>query len=137
MAEVGQTLLSLGRYAEALEVYREALARQLRVLKPGDGYLQYSYDGVGQALLGLGRAREAIPPLQQAVAFEASQPEDLAESGFALARALVADGRGAEARFEAQRARERFTQAGKAPRAAEVLTWLEAQTQPAKARVRQ
>ncbi len=136
LAEVGQTLLSLGRYAEALEVYREALARQLRVLKPGDGYLQYSYDGVGQALLGLGRAREAIAPLQQAVAFEASQPEDLAESGFALARALVADGRGVEARFEAQRARERFTQAGKAPRAAEVLTWLEAQTQPAKARVR-
>ena len=46
-------------------------------------------------------------------------------SGFALARALWVTGQQPEARAEAARARERFTQAGLAPRVSEVDTWLE------------
>jgi tetratricopeptide (TPR) repeat protein/predicted Ser/Thr protein kinase len=130
MAEVGQCLLGLGRYQEALEVYQETLGLQLRTLKPEDEYLQYTYDGVGQALLGLGRAREAIVPLQKAVSYASMSPDVLADSGFALAKALWAEGRPGEARAEASKARERFTQAGLEKRAAEVLAWLDTQAKP-------
>ena len=122
--EVGMCLLGLKRYDEALGVYQHALAIKSKVLPAGDEGLQYTYDGVGQALLGLGRAREAVEPLRQAVAFTSVRPEVLAESGFALARALWVTGDKPEARGEAAHARERFTQAGMAPRANEVDAWL-------------
>ncbi|MDY7227374.1 serine/threonine-protein kinase [Hyalangium rubrum] len=130
MAEVGQCLLDLERYPEALRVYEETLALQLRVLKPEDTYLQYTYDGVGQALLGLGRALDAIAPLRKAVSFESMPPDVLAISGFALAKALSEEGQHEAARAEAEKARERFTRAGKEQRAAEILAWLEAQAKP-------
>jgi tetratricopeptide (TPR) repeat protein len=122
---VGQCLLKLGRHEESLALFERALALKRKALAPDDEDLQYSYDGVGQALLGLGRAREAIAPLRQAVTFATMGPDTLAESGFALARALwVADARH-EARGEAARARERFHEAGLAPRVSEVDSWLE------------
>jgi len=123
MDEVGMCLLGLRRYGEALEVYRSALDIKRKALEPGDEQLQYSYDGVGQALLGLGRAREAIEPLRQAVAITSAPPGTLAESGFALARALWQEGRRPEALAEAARAEARFIEARDAGRAAEVASW--------------
>jgi tetratricopeptide (TPR) repeat protein/predicted Ser/Thr protein kinase len=122
--EQGMSLLGLARYGEALRVYEEALAGKRKQLPPGHDDLHYSYDGVGQALLGLGRTREAIEALRQALTFTGVPPEMLGESGFALARALRQEGRHEEARAEAARARERFTQAGRTGRAADVEAWV-------------
>jgi tetratricopeptide (TPR) repeat protein/predicted Ser/Thr protein kinase len=123
--EQGMSLLGLARYDEALRVYEEALAGKRQRLPPDHDDLHYSYDGVGQALLGLGRTREAIETLRQALTFTGVPPEMLGESGFALARALRQEGRHEEARVEAARARERFTQAGRTGRAADVEAWLD------------
>ncbi|WP_375771388.1 serine/threonine-protein kinase [Archangium gephyra] len=123
--EVGMCLLDLKRHEEALAAFEQALAAKRKALPPEDEQLQYSYDGVGQALLGLGREKDAVEPLRQAVAFTSAPPDVLAVSGFALARALWVTGQQPEARAEAARARERFTQAGMAPRVSEVDTWLE------------
>ncbi|OJH41218.1 serine/threonine-protein kinase [Cystobacter ferrugineus] len=129
MDGVGQCLLKLGRSEESLATFERALALKRKALAPDDEELQYSYDGVGQALLRLGRTREAIEPLRRAVTFPTVSPDALAESGYALARALWStDSRPearAEARREATQARERFLQAGLAPRASEVDSWLE------------
>jgi eukaryotic-like serine/threonine-protein kinase len=123
--EVGMCLLELERYEEALPIYEAALAAKRKALPPEEMLLQPSYDGVGQALLGLKREREAVEPLKQAVTFTSAPPDLLAVSGFALARALWVSGQQPEARAEAARARERFTQAGLAPRVSEVDAWLE------------
>ena len=121
---MGQCLLGLKRYPEALAVYEQALAIKRAGLAADDEQLQYSYDGVGQALLGMGKAKEAVSPLRQAVTFSSAAPEVLAESGFALARALWVTGDKPEARSEAARARARFDEAGMAPRVGEVDAWV-------------
>ncbi|ATB31022.1 tetratricopeptide repeat-containing serine/threonine-protein kinase [Melittangium boletus] len=122
----GMCFLGLKRYEEALRVYQEALSLKQRKLAPDDELLQYSHDGVGQALLGLGRTREAVSVLRRALAFTSAPDEVLADTGFALANALWKEGQGREARVEAARAQERFTQAGKSQRAAEVQAWMTA-----------
>ena len=124
--ELGMSLLALGQHEEALRVYQESLEmKRALVESEQDEDLLYSHDGVGQALLGLGRTREALEPLRRAVAFPEAPEDVLADSGFALARALWQEGQKAEARVEAARAQERFTQAGKAQRANEVGAWLQ------------
>ncbi|XHF22507.1 tetratricopeptide repeat protein [Corallococcus interemptor] len=127
--EVGMCLLALGRHDEALRVYEEALATKQQVAPPGDETFQYSQDGVGQALLGLGRAKDAIAPLRLAVAYPSMPDATLAESGFALARALWEAGEKQPARQEAETARARFVRATREPEAATVARWLE--THPA------
>ncbi|WP_244238635.1 protein kinase domain-containing protein, partial [Corallococcus terminator] len=123
--EVGMCLLALGRFDEALRVYEEALAMK-RQVAPDDESLQYSHDGVGQALLGLGRAKDAIAPLRRAVGYPSIPEAILAESGFALAKALWDAGEPVPARQEAETARERFTRATREAQAAQVTSWLQA-----------
>ncbi|RYZ41917.1 MAG: serine/threonine protein kinase [Myxococcaceae bacterium] len=122
--EVGMCQLGMKRYDDALKTYEQALALKRKALPADDEALQPSYDGVGQALLGLGRARDSVEPLTQAVSFASAPADALAESGFALARALYQTGRPPEARGEATRARGRFTEAGMEERVGEVDTWL-------------
>ncbi|MDC0708676.1 serine/threonine-protein kinase [Stigmatella sp. ncwal1] len=124
--EVSMSLMGLGRHEEALRASEQALEVKQQVLPAEDEGLQYSYDGVGQALLLMGRARESIEPLRHAVSFDSAPADVLAESGFALARALLLSGHPPpEARGEAAHARERFAQAGLESRVAEVDSWLE------------
>ncbi|WP_426756212.1 protein kinase domain-containing protein [Myxococcus sp. Y35] len=122
--EVGMCLHALKRYDEALKAYEEALAIKREALPADDERLQYSYDGVGQALLELGKAQESVAPLRQAVSFASAPPDVLAESGFALARALWQTQRPPEARSEAALARTRFNEAGLEVRVADVDAWL-------------
>jgi len=122
--EVGMCQLGMGRFEDALKTYERALALKLKALPADDEKLQPSYDGVGQALLGLGRVGESVEPLRLAVTFASAPPEDLAVSGFALAKALVKSGQSPEARGEAARARGWFTEAGLDERVGEVDTFL-------------
>ncbi|NOK32839.1 tetratricopeptide repeat protein [Corallococcus exercitus] len=123
--ELGMCQLGMKRYDDALKTYEQALALKRELLPAGDEGLQPSYDGVGQALLGLGRARDSVAPLQQAVSFASAPPDALAESGFALARALYQTGQSPAARGEATRARERFNESGLDARVGEVDSWLQ------------
>ena len=122
--EIAMCLSDLKRHEEALKVYEQALDMKRKSLPSDDSDLSYSYDGVGQELLKLGRPQEAIAPLRQSVAFEDLDPDTLAESNFALARALWETGKKTEARAEAARAREQFQAAGLEPRVADVDTWV-------------
>ncbi|WP_163870766.1 serine/threonine-protein kinase [Myxococcus eversor] len=129
--EVGMCQLGLGRFEDALKTYERALALKRKALPADDEKLQPSYDGVGQALLGLGRVGESVEPLRLAVTFASAPPDALAESGFALAKALVKSGQSPEARGEATRARGWFTEAGMDERVGEVDTFLAALPAPA------
>lgn len=122
--ELGMCLLGLGRYEEALKLYQETLAARQQTLPADSELLQYSYDGVGQALIGLGRVPEGIEALRKALSITSAPDSYLAQTGFTLAQALWRSGQSAQARVEAARARERFSQAGQPPRVTEVDTWL-------------
>ncbi|NTX05795.1 serine/threonine-protein kinase [Myxococcus sp. CA040A] len=129
--EVGMCQLGMGRFEDALKTYERSLALKRKTLPVDDEKLQPSYDGVGQALLGLGRVGESVEPLRLAVTFASAPPDALAESGFALAKALVQSGQSPEARGEATRARGWFTEAGLDTRVGDVDTFLAALPVPA------
>ncbi|NTX10417.1 serine/threonine protein kinase [Myxococcus sp. CA056] len=129
--EVGMCQLGMGRFEDALKTYERSLALKRKTLPADDEKLQPSYDGVGQALLGLGRVGESVEPLRLAVTFASAPPDALAESGFALAKALVQSGQSPEARGEATRARGWFTEAGLDTRVGDVDTFLAALPVPA------
>lgn len=125
--ELGECFLQLKRHDEALKSFREAEALKRRTLGAEHPDLSYSLDGVGKTLLAQGRASEAIGPLRQALSYENTDPEALAQTGFTLAQALWAAGQEPEqARAEAQRSLERYTALGQQRQAAEVRAWLEA-----------
>jgi tetratricopeptide (TPR) repeat protein/predicted Ser/Thr protein kinase len=128
---VGMSLIALGRHDEARTTFETALAMKEKALGPDSPDLSFSYDGIGQALLAAGRAEEAIAPLEKALSFEDVEPEPLADSGFALARALwQAEKDFVRALAEASKARERFVQVGKQERVAEVDAWLKSHPAP-------
>ena len=110
---------------QALTTYQQAQAIQQKVLKPDDQLFSYSYDGIGQSLLGLGRPEEARPMLEKALAIRGTDPEDLADTHYALARTLwqLGQQKAAALRYADQAMRE-YQRAGKAERAAGVQGWL-------------
>ncbi|WP_164020726.1 serine/threonine-protein kinase [Pyxidicoccus trucidator] len=125
--ELGECFLQLKRYDEALKSFREAEALKRRALGAEHPDLSYSLDGVGKTLLAQGLPAQAIVPLRQALSFENTDPEALAQTGFTLAQALWAAGQTPEqAREEARRARERYTALGQQRQAADISAWLEA-----------
>ncbi|MCP3143148.1 serine/threonine-protein kinase [Pyxidicoccus xibeiensis] len=125
--ELGECFLLLKRHDEALKSFREAEALKRKALGAEHPDLSYSLDGVGKTLLAQGRPAEAIAPLRQALSYENTDPEALAQTGFTLAQALWAVGQAPEqAREEARRARERYTALGQQKQAEEVGAWLEA-----------
>jgi eukaryotic-like serine/threonine-protein kinase len=140
--ELGMSFLALKRYGDSLTTFREALAIKRKVLGEDHPDLSYSYDGVGQALLGQGSAAEALAPLRKALSYEDTEPELLAQAGFALAQAIWAVGQEpARAREEARKARQRYVKLEEPEQVKEIDTWLEAHPEaqapgsvPAKAR---
>jgi tetratricopeptide (TPR) repeat protein len=112
-------------------MFREALEIKRKVLGEDHADLSYSYDGIGQALLAQGHAADAIEPLRRALAYEDTEPEGLAQTGFALSKALWEAGQPpGPAREEAQRARERYVKLEKPQQVAEIDTWLTAHAEP-------
>ncbi|NPC83354.1 tetratricopeptide repeat protein, partial [Pyxidicoccus fallax] len=124
--EIGMDLLAMKRHEEAPATFEQAVALKREALGEDDSNLSYSYDGIGQVLLAQGRAADAVPPLRKALAYEDVEPEALAQTGFALAKALWETGtEPASIREEALRARERYLKLEKKQQAAEIDTWLQ------------
>ncbi|MEM7353541.1 MAG: serine/threonine-protein kinase, partial [Acidobacteriota bacterium] len=91
---LGEIAKSQGRFDAALELYQRALAIW-QATQPDNAFrLAIGQTGVGQALLESGRPHEALPILEQALALQPAghDPEFLATTQFALARALDAVG---------------------------------------------
>ncbi len=123
--ELGMTFIALKRYDEAVKTFQEALGLKRKVLGEDHSDLSYSYDGVGQALLAQGHAAESIEPLRKALSYQDTEPEQLAQTGFALAKALWDTGQGpGPAREEARKARERYVKLEKPQQVAEIDAWL-------------
>lgn len=131
-------LASLARQSGDLEEARELQERALRVLEkalgPEHPHLAYPLTGIGNVLVDLGRAEEALAPLERAHALRTANeinPGALADTGFALARALWSAPRSggrdrARARNVAEQARKGFVAMGpgKAAELAELDAWV-------------
>jgi tetratricopeptide (TPR) repeat protein len=124
---LAEALRSLGRYGEAMKHDERALAIAEKAFGPHHPDVAYALHGMAEAHLGLSAPARAIPLLERALSIQersASDPAALAETRFALARAL---GGGQErARKLAQQAREAFGKAGPtyARQLAQVERWL-------------
>ncbi len=123
--ELGMILIGLKRYDEALASSQSAVELKNKALGPDHPDLSYSYDGIGQALLARGSAAEAVEPLRKALTYTEVEPEALAQTGFALAKALWAVGQEpVRAREVAMEARERYVKLEKPEQVAEIDAWL-------------
>ncbi|MEM1181463.1 MAG: tetratricopeptide repeat protein, partial [Acidobacteriota bacterium] len=134
---VGEAVFNLGEVAQnqgdferALSFFRQSLDIWRRAA-PDDGFLiAAALTGVAEALLGLGDSAAALPRLEQALGLhpQGREAEFVATTQFALARALVAEGReSVRARELAEGALEGF-RGGRAlsgEDAREVEQWLE------------
>ncbi|HEY0193978.1 MAG TPA: tetratricopeptide repeat protein, partial [Kofleriaceae bacterium] len=130
-ANIGETLLALGRDQDAEQEFAQALAILERKVGPRHAYLALPLKGLGLARLDRHQPREAIDPLERALALHAADPagdpQELAEVRWALARALQLVGRDpARARelAEAALAGYRALGAQSADRVAEIARWL-------------
>ncbi|MFY0562532.1 tetratricopeptide repeat protein [Archangium lansingense] len=127
---LGLVLVDAGRPTEALRHFERALALREQALGAQHPELAVPLTGRGEALLKLGRATEALAPLERALALRethAVAPVELAETRFALARALW-DSRQdtARARELAQKASSVLEQPGTEALRTRVQTWLAA-----------
>jgi tetratricopeptide (TPR) repeat protein len=92
----GEYLVAVGRFAEALTTFQDALRRWESQLGPVHPYLAYPLTGIGVAHWKEHRPAEAIAPLERALAIREAGELDVsavAETRFALARALWDAGR--------------------------------------------
>jgi eukaryotic-like serine/threonine-protein kinase len=132
-SNTGETLLALGRGDAAKAAFEQAL----EIMQPGLGSehddLALPLKGLGLAHLSRGRTRAALEPLERALALRirssASDPQELAEIRWALARVLRALRRDpARARELAEAALAGYRGLGSewANRVQEILRWLAA-----------
>jgi len=120
-------LESAGRFADALREYEAAWAVQQRVLPSDHGEIPFTLTGLGVCYLALRRPADALPLLERAVAFRdahPARPRDRGRSRFALARALVANGKDRDqAATLAEQARTDFASAGEKDQIAALDRW--------------
>jgi tetratricopeptide (TPR) repeat protein len=124
----GDALNALGRYAEAEDDYRDAL-RIIRAQLGATHYkVAYPLHGLGEARLGRGDPAGAVRELDAALKLKQGQDPDplaIADTQFALARALVASGQDLErARALALAARAVFARHDQTRKQNEVVAWL-------------
>jgi len=132
LSNTGETLLALRRAGAAQADFERALAILERKLGPDDVSLAFPLKGLGLAHLQRGRPGTAIAPLERALTLRtsspaASDPQELAEIRWGLARALRALGRDPErARSLARSAATAYSGLGpeSAARAQEIQHWI-------------
>ena len=124
----GDALNALGRYSEAEPEYREALRIMSAQLGPTNYKVAFPMHGLGEARMGVGDAAGAAGYLDTALKLKQQQDPDpisIAETQFALARALIASGKdAARARALAIAARDAFAAHEQAKKERDVVTWL-------------
>jgi serine/threonine-protein kinase len=90
----GEAFGLLGRHAEAERDLREAIAKWVEQVGPDHPFVSYPLTALGKTLIATGRGHEAVAVLERALRIreaDRQNEEPLAETRFALARALVAD----------------------------------------------
>src|SRR5262249_8643999 len=121
-----------GAWAHAIAGYHGALEAVEQALGPKHPFAAEALTGLGRAELGRGAPLGAVAPLERALGLREQAKEDphsLAETRFALGRALVEGGRDpARGRRLVREAREAFAAEGARGRRAlgEVDAWLAA-----------
>ncbi|QRK10957.1 serine/threonine protein kinase [Archangium violaceum] len=125
---LGLVLVDAGRPTEALGYFERALRLRESALGVHHPELAAPLTGRGEALLKLGRAAEALAPLERALSLRETHAvprQELAETRFALARALWASRKDtARARELAQQAERTLEQPGTESLRARVQEWL-------------
>jgi eukaryotic-like serine/threonine-protein kinase len=124
----GEALLALGRYHEARAAFEGAIAKWSAVFGPEHRYLGYPLTGLGRARLAMKDPHGAVATLERALAIRTGHELSawlIAETRFALARALRATGHRARARAEAVAARAELAPMPEAaPDRGEIDRWL-------------
>ena len=125
----GEALSGLKRFREALDAHRRAQAIWAESLGGDQRVIGYALNGMGVAQLGLGDAPGARKTLEEALALrekKETDPTPLAETRFALARALWIVGERGRALSLAREARDAYARLPKemAPRLRAVDAWL-------------
>jgi eukaryotic-like serine/threonine-protein kinase len=124
----GEALLALGRYHEARAAFEGAIAKWSAVFGPEHRYLGYPLTGLGRARLAMKDPHGAVATLERALAIRTGHELSawlIAETRFALARALRATGHRARARAEAVAARAELAALPEAaPDRGEIDRWL-------------
>ena len=138
MINLGEARRAQGNLDAAQAAYERARANLTTTLGPDHPILAHVWNGLGQLELARGHLDKAVPMLEHAVAMREkteSDATDLAESRFALARALPATD-AVRATQLAIAARGVYAKAGAGyqARAAEVVSWLAARRDAATAR---
>jgi tetratricopeptide (TPR) repeat protein len=131
-SSLGLVLVDAGRPTEALGHFDRAVRLREHALGAQHPDLAGPLTGRGEALLKLGRPNEALVPLERALALRETHtvaPVELAETRFALARALVdAQKDPGRARVLAQKAASTLEQPGTESLRARVQAWLDTRT---------
>jgi tetratricopeptide (TPR) repeat protein/tRNA A-37 threonylcarbamoyl transferase component Bud32 len=127
---IADALRAQSKYGQALDNYQRAAAIQERDLGPQHPTVAHTLTEIGRTYLGLREPSKAIAPLERALSiYEAwpADPNELAETRFALARALARDASQRERAMRlASSARETFAAGGTARKedVAAVDAWL-------------
>jgi len=124
----GEMLNALHRYGEARKAFEKAFAIWEHEFGSDNVNLGYALTGIGLSWLGEEKSTEALAPLERAYLLrEQHEPETsrLAETGFALARALWDSKRDrSRALSLAERARQKYAKLAEKKRLDEVNDWL-------------
>jgi tetratricopeptide (TPR) repeat protein len=132
LSNTGEALLALGRPEQAQSYFERALDILRNSLGPEHADLALPLKGKGLAHLSRGQPREALEPLERALVLRtqsaaASDPQEVAEIRWGLARTLRALGRDpARARALAEAAATGYRNLGSesAERVREISQWL-------------
>jgi tetratricopeptide (TPR) repeat protein len=130
LSNQGEYLVALGRAKEAVPVFEEALAHWEQPGTAETAMIGYPLTGLGQALLALERPADAIMPLERALRrreAEETDPFPVAETRFALARALLGAGHDrARSQALAIEARDGYRKGSDENHAKKIDAWLTA-----------